>query len=134
MKRRLLYATVALAAVLVGAYALLWLTAPPERIDRATFERLRVGMTEGEVEELIGAPPGDYTRDPPEPEPPRVLNDEPRLTLSRWAGPDGRIVVFFDHQGRIQEKEFWGWVPGDPFAPQSRSLLARLRRGLGITP
>jgi hypothetical protein len=133
MRKRLLLSVGLLAALLLGGYLLLWLTAPRVVVTQETLAKMHVGMTEAEVEELLGGPPGDYTRDQPALEPPRVLNEEPRMTMARWAGWDGRIVVFFDHRGRVSEREFWGWVPGDPFAPQKPSPLAKLRRWLGIS-
>jgi hypothetical protein len=41
-------------------FGYLWLTAPSNQISEESFRRLRVGMTEMEVDEVFGVPPGDY--------------------------------------------------------------------------
>lgn len=133
-RRRLLWLAAALAAVLLGAYALLWWTAP--RVTGANFERIEVGMMLAEVEALLGGPAGNYADDElvfgsyPE-----LFEGWPNDRLSddyrEWLGPDVAILVKLDAGGRVVAKvcgETARWVNN------SRSdLLSKLRRWLGIT-
>jgi hypothetical protein len=56
-RRKLLVALAGLAVVAAGA-VVLW-PEPPSRITRENFDRIREGMTQAEVEAILG-PPGDY--------------------------------------------------------------------------
>jgi hypothetical protein len=50
--------------LLLGAVAV-WLCAPKKGdFDFAQFDEIRVGMTQREVENVLGCPPGDYRRSP----------------------------------------------------------------------
>src|SRR4051794_12625345 len=64
MATKLLLVLVCLAAVLLGGYFVLWLTAPRHNVSRESFERLQPGMAEPEVEALLGGPAGDYSSGP----------------------------------------------------------------------
>ena len=55
-----LVAVVAVSAVAV----VLWPTPPSGRITFANYERIRDGMSEAEVNELLGGPPGEYRSEP----------------------------------------------------------------------
>ena len=93
---------------LVSAYGLavcaliavcVWKNAQP-RPCRATFERVRVGMTREEVEATVGAPPGDYT-----PSGAFVLRTEDRLAVvgvGIWLTDHADLWVRFDAAGRAQ--------------------------------
>lgn len=52
------------AAVLLGGHLLIRLTVPRQQINFPTAARVRAGMTEREVEQLIGGPTGDYRTRP----------------------------------------------------------------------
>jgi hypothetical protein len=106
-----------LAALVVAACRFIQ---PPPRIDQASYEMIQIGMTEREVEALIGAPAGDYgvgqgwyaigdhfysVSDPCEP-------DE-----SRWIGQGHAIVVRFDSKGKVDlvsigqtQREYDSWL------------------------
>jgi hypothetical protein len=47
-----------LAAVGVGIQ---WLLTPKHRITKESLELIKVGMTQSEVEDILGVPPGDYS-------------------------------------------------------------------------
>ena len=59
MRRRKLLVVLAGLAVLVAAGAVVLWPEPPSRITRENFDRVREGMTQAEVEAILG-PPGDY--------------------------------------------------------------------------
>src|SRR5690348_4552480 len=60
MKRRVM-ALVGLEA-LAMALLTLWLANQPGAISRATYDCIRLGMTEKEVDSIVGIPPGDYLK------------------------------------------------------------------------
>src|SRR5262249_16745375 len=60
MRKVLLWLLVVSASLLVGGYLLLMLTAPKHRINRNGFAKIRLGMTEEEVQEILRVPSGDY--------------------------------------------------------------------------
>jgi hypothetical protein len=116
---------VALATVACWA---LWLTWPVDRVNREAFERIRPGMTEAQVEEVLGRP---STSGPPEviimfegvPESfvdPVTFPPERRR---QWVGRDHAILVELDGQGQVSGRYF-----GHVNRPEGfmRSLLRRL--------
>jgi hypothetical protein len=61
-RKRLLVVLFALVALAVaGTVAVLW---PRPRVTKESYERIKLGMTRGEVEAVLGGPPGDYTNGP----------------------------------------------------------------------
>src|SRR5436309_3337545 len=111
-------ATIALAIFLGG-----WVMQPRPRIDQETFDKIKVGMTGREVEELIGAPPGDYgigigeleiaftywIEDPDWPDYQKRMLDREELktkTLVRkdWLGANLAIAIWTDVDGNVCEK------------------------------
>jgi hypothetical protein len=61
-RKRLLVVLFALVALAVaGAVTVLW---PWPRVTKESYERIKLGMTRGEVEAILGVPPGDYTGGP----------------------------------------------------------------------
>jgi hypothetical protein len=105
------------------------------RIRRSSYDAIQIGMTDAEVEELIG-PPGDYFSGPPgknyRPEwgwqGPRVGEGDMSAVSSedRWNGDNGGIIVRYDDHRRVVQKTFfesthkarwyrwvlwdWGWL------------------------
>jgi len=74
----------ALLLALVGA-ATVWLLRPEERVTADNCERIRVGMTVGEVQALLGRPPDDESR-------PDLVDGS---VTRAWNGRDGSILVAF---------------------------------------
>src|SRR5262249_38213475 len=70
-KRRwvLLVAAPVVAVIIVAVLAAvrLWWFRPAPRFGPATFERIKEGMTEDEVEAVVGCPAGYYNKPPPRP-------------------------------------------------------------------
>jgi hypothetical protein len=148
MRQRLFLALSLVAIALTGGYLMVSLTAP--RISRATFARVELGMTRGQVEDILG-PPGDYSTDESIADPVQgpatlvateeELRREPPLpALGRWAEPFnnqsakewisdcGIIFVDFDGSGRVADKAFIAVRP----ISAGPTLLDKLRRFLGI--
>jgi hypothetical protein len=112
-KRRLFW--LAYAACL--GVAVLWgvrLFTPRHRINRENIDKIQVGMSLEDVESLLGAPPGDYTRG-------NFLlltQDHPRniywaaspLDLTwgdaRWIGDDAAVAVWLDPQKGVTKTQF----------------------------
>src|SRR5262249_32530748 len=88
------------------------------RIDLETFEHIDVGLTEAEVERMLGAPAGWYAS-PRRRELGRLLRREffsaqgvrhdDGFVTRGWASDDGLILVTFDREGKVSCKEF-NWI------------------------
>ena len=84
-----------LAVILLGMPILL----TPHRIRPSTFELIKVGMTEDEVEELLGVKPGTF--DGYDVGSRRVHGTQvPRI----WCSRHGAISVWFDDKGRVSDR------------------------------
>ncbi|MCI0376235.1 MAG: hypothetical protein L0215_01380 [Gemmataceae bacterium] len=119
-KRRLLWIAATLVLLLGAGYAVLWLTGPGHRINALSFERIQEGMTEKEVEEILGVPAGDYgTKAHPE------LTVLPLGDRKRWTSDDAQIVVDFDKRGLVVLKRLG-------FVRVGESIWQKLRRWLRI--
>ena len=88
-----------------------WALKPaPSRISAGTLDKIQPGMARAEVEELLGGPPGDYSRqqmiyDPEDPFVPTGQADDAELSLSpedQWRGERLMIVVDFDGAGKVK--------------------------------
>lgn len=66
-------------------------------VNRAAFERLEEGMSQGEVHAILGGPPGDYRTGPSGPRyPHRVWGDPPIAGhIEMWFGDDGVAAVAY---------------------------------------
>ena len=133
----------AYAAMLIGvATAVLWLlVAPRPDLTQKNLHRIRIGMTLAEVEELVKAPPGDYSLglryygecimskrqlskldDGFVPLPDELATIEPRTTGGRiigWWGRSCALVVEVDDQQIVSafnygycSKRPAGWFAG----------------------
>jgi hypothetical protein len=97
-----------LLGLLAAALAwFLWPFAPKHRIDREGYALLRLGMTEQEVESILGVPPGDYGPGKGE------IVDYGRFTMliysiktdpnaKKWLAGSFAITVCFDDQGLVR--------------------------------
>lgn len=113
---------------LAGAGALLWLNTPRHRISRESFEKIQVGMTRAEVEEILGVPPGDYGPGNTY----ALLNQSRGATFPTgwstvaWKAGDMSVLVAYDLEGRVAWKKLGRAL--------RRNFLSRLRRWLGWNP
>lgn len=103
----------------LGFYVILVIAEHPcPGITRENFERIQKGMTEADVEEILGGPPGTYTD--------RRINFfifRTGVSFRRWwLGDEGviTIVLTFDVPRRVSSKKF------DPMPDES--LDERFRR------
>jgi len=83
---------------------------PDTRISEENSRRIRVGMTQADVERIFGRPPGDYVRPAEENQlvyyPPCISlhywhNRQGKLRTATWRGDDGVVIVGFDGQGKV---------------------------------
>src|SRR5262245_13437711 len=99
-------------------------------LTQANYGRIREGMTLQEVENLLGGPPGNYSRipdkeaglwtiDPNRPD----LNRQFFIGREVWIGDELAVAVWFDEQGRVARKESYETL--------DRNFLQRLRDLLG---
>lgn len=103
-----------MALVFAGGVGVAWYATRPYPC-RATFERVKEGMTRAEVEATVGGPPGSYRSEFH----PDLIEDGSWFTddadLYVWFGDDGRVVQTHVHVGEMQ----------------SPTYLTRLRKRLG---
>lgn len=86
----------------------------PRRLNHGGFERIEMGMTQLEVESLLGGPPGIYY--------PSYCGAGATMTAEGYLGPGGarealwyddskRFEILFDNKGRVVGKHRRsGWV------------------------
>jgi hypothetical protein len=104
--RKMLFAGLAVALVLVGL--VLPLVVPWHcPVNRVNSERIKEGMTQAEVETILGGPPGDYRTLP------RkalffmdVTSWPPGLSVEMWVGDTGDVLVGFTAEGLVARVEF----------------------------
>lgn len=126
MSRRLFIGLVSFAFfgfLALGAWSVI---RPRHCINRDGFERIRVGMTEEEVESVLGRPPGDYSTRVHWTfgETHGVIRDWCQWTEEkRWKSDEGEIAVYFD-AGCVVHTEY-------NFL-RDKSYLDRFRRRLGL--
>jgi hypothetical protein len=121
MKRWRLLGLVLLVAV-ATSLALVWFER--QYPCRATFERVRAGMTREEVIATVGGPPGDYTNGR------SVSYLISRIGLwgpETWASEDADLCVCFDDDDRATEVRVH-----EPLLNPPPPLLDRLRTRLGL--
>jgi hypothetical protein len=108
--RLFLLATVmALWGLLVATGVWLFVPGPsPPARSRTEFTfaqsmSIQEGMTQAQVEDFLGAPPGDYRTNRAEPRPPRQGHwEDARIVRAEfWTSDTGEIEVDFDAQGRV---------------------------------
>src|SRR5262245_55865060 len=102
MRKRLIVGIAIALAVGLLASALLLLTLPAERVTHATVDRIQIGMTEAEVEAILGGPAS-----------PRQtvsvnldIPGQPVRAQKNWPGYDGVAVVAFSPEGTVVWKHF----------------------------
>jgi hypothetical protein len=125
-----------LAVLVVSVLMLLAVAAKPilfpagnPRLTRETFDRIREGMSRGDVEAILG-PPGDYRTGPTACEFMISSNylkaaglwwPSPVWSEQEWDGDEAEITVFFDTEDRVVRRHMF------PMKPESVGLLGLLR-------
>jgi hypothetical protein len=142
MNRKLVKIGVVLAVLLLGLGGafLLW---PQDRITAVSWEKIRIGMTEKEVETILGGPGIDEhefwlqyeaLKEKCGKEPfvwdghdlgghPVSDIDDPEVKF--WLGYRGQIRIQFNNEGNVRWKQFQGGRSANP------NILDRLRDWLG---
>ena len=116
-----------IAAVLLLPLAL-WLFARPSPIHLANHEKIMKGMTEEEVEAVLGGPPGDYRRWPHASISSKMLTrqgahiPEAGDIIRVWVDDEREVVISCHSDGYVREKGclelprsmrftwFWQWL------------------------
>jgi hypothetical protein len=101
-------------------------------IDQDHCDRIAEGMTQAQVEDILGGPPGDFCTE-------SVLWFEPAYSMASamegqgvrfecWSGNEGQIVVAFDGQGVVRRRDFDLGLrfPQPSVAERVRAWLRRL--------
>jgi hypothetical protein len=141
MRKRTLRILGVLACLGLLALPVLWAVPSRQRINRASYERIKAGgMTFREVEDLLGGPPGDYCTGEVDLDlreydwefdnvmsAPEVLLGTRHLRHEWWQGDEGTLWVCFDDDDG-DRAIVTTFTPG---LPRDRGLLSRLRRWLG---
>jgi hypothetical protein len=131
-RRKLLVSLVAAGVVGLVAFAgWLWHLGLRARINQVAFEHIRVGMTQAEVEAILGAPPGDYTTTHDvarsagtvlSAEKMRRLFDvDSPCRAEDWWTDEVFIQVYFLPDGTVAAKEF------AEYDPTKRPVLSRIQ-------
>lgn len=131
MRKRIPILLGGILAILLAGWLMLWMTRPPEHhINSDGFGKLRKGMTESEVEAVLGVPAGDYATGPIRLNV-NVLGYIPdtyfvfRVAEKKWVGNEAIIEVWFEN-GRVEHTRIMGVFV------RSESFPAKLRRWLGL--
>ena len=119
-----------IATLSIGGLAL-WLGWPVDRIEREHFARIQPGMTQAEVEAILGSPTGKEPNDIIicwEGLPESLLVDPhsfPPDKLQQWVGYRHAILIELDERGRVSGRYF-----GHVNRPEG--FFAKLLRRLGL--
>jgi hypothetical protein len=111
---------VMLVVLFVGFGAALYLW-PRDRITAESYEQIRVGMTEKDVEDILGGP----GKKPPFTSNGIFVRRGVAETFSFWIGRNGFIEIEFDNDRRVIDKYFHKVQSSDPIS------IDRLRDWLG---
>jgi hypothetical protein len=117
-------AAASLLSIVLGA-SLFTLRQPRPGITRENFDRTEVGMTEDEVEAILGGPPGTYT------DRPIVVVIEGVMFRRWWIGDEGVVTIelTWDEPRRVAHKRFRP-IPPEPFDEQCSRHWRQWRRRL----
>jgi hypothetical protein len=105
----LLWHVAAAALLCLGVYTtLLTARCGPSAISRENYDRIHEGMTEREVEEVLGGPPGFYTD--------RLVavHFSGIMVRSWWIGDEGVVTIGWTSDGpgcKVGHKEFGAFPP-----------------------
>jgi hypothetical protein len=100
---------------------------PSARINPLAYERIEAGMTQSEVETIIGLPPGDYRSNLASPRHRAEFVPKAGVQILEWEVDDCNIQVRVDEQsGRVLSK-----ICGEPLPSRTRRFFNQLRERAG---
>ena len=109
----------------------LWRIAVEPRIHTENYLHIRRGMSQAEVEELLGGPPGNYGSSSPRWTPPGPTPAPPLGSVERvWRDDSNRIAIQFDIEGRVVGHYWQSRLKNAP--TDVRIAGHRIRRWLGL--
>jgi hypothetical protein len=100
MKRRLV-GMFPVTIIFAAAFAV-WLTIPGGPITKANCDRIQTGMTEREVEEILGRPATETLQ---------WREEVDEALIKHWGASDASILVYFDANGLVYHKAFGLMAP-----------------------
>ena len=130
-RRRAILLLLALSACAAAVLAWQFLGGgPARRLVAENFPQVRTGMSQAEVEQLLGGPPGNYGRYP---------HGASMMTLEGYLSPAGavekvwcddtcRFEIYFDAEGRVVGQHRRASYSQQP----PEGILAWLRRVVGL--
>ena len=120
--RRLIASVLAVATLVAAVYfGLLLLFGSAQRVNPYTAMKVRLGMTQRDVETIFGASPGDYSSEEAD-RPAAPVDRRPDLRRADWTTEEGGAVVYFGPDGRVADYTLW-------VAPDRKaSKLERMRK------
>jgi hypothetical protein len=122
MKDLMKYIVLPLACALLLLGLSVTLVLPRGPINQENFKKITLGMTQKEIEDIIG-PAGDYSTHPPAFELDDVcllMLDGDSITGVEWASDEAVISISFDSAGRLERKSI--------LVPMPETFLEKLRR------
>ena len=138
MRKRLLLILGCVASVLLAGYVTLRLTAPRHYLFSKNFDSIQKGMTEDEVEAILGARAGahvegaltgSYRVDGKNKEGWDLIKERGG---KEWLGDDVCIYIRFDEEGRVAESHRTTYYSMVFTNNLDESFLRKLRRWLGM--
>lgn len=134
MRKKLLLLLCVIVVAATGVLVAVWLRPEPVA-SQARCERVRLGMTQAEVEVLLGGPPGEYQTGPVHycldsivrcktVHRPGSWPGEQFYRQELWESDHGGLTVYFGEENEVVGYEY---MPSSDLA-----LLDKFRRWLGI--
>jgi hypothetical protein len=106
--KRVITVVIVVTALVVAVYfGRQYLAGSAHRINPYTAVKVRLGMTQKEVEAVFGAPPGDYSSKPKADQAQAPVDRRPDLRREDWSAEEGGAVVYFGPDGKVADCTLW---------------------------
>ena len=138
MRRRTLVTLGLLVSLGIGLVLWTWMADPGHRIDRQSFLRIRLGMRQQDVLDLVGCPPGDYRTGPTicvDSSVEHAVDPATAAKVETWQCDTDTVHVYYDAAGAVVGRE-WGELivenlKRNPFALARGGIRHWLRHWFG---